>query len=111
MALGDGEPKWRRRSDERPDEILDAALDEFVERGFDQARVEDVAKRAGLSPAAISRFISGNRGLSRPFAMALEQVTTDAYRLGEVSVAPLRANDLAPLDTAKDDSERTSATG
>lgn len=65
MALGDGEPKWRRRSDERPDEILDAALDEFVERGFDQARVEDVAKRAGLSKAGVYLYFSSKEDILR----------------------------------------------
>lgn len=47
------EPRWRRRAEARPDEILDAALEEFTARGFDAARMEDIAKRAGLSKAAI----------------------------------------------------------
>ncbi|MGE0740084.1 MAG: TetR/AcrR family transcriptional regulator [Hyphomonadaceae bacterium] len=46
-------PRWRRRADARPDEILDAALAEFTARGFDAARMEDIAKRAGISKAAI----------------------------------------------------------
>jgi AcrR family transcriptional regulator len=47
------EPRWRRRAEARPDEILDAALAEFTSRGFEAARMEDIAKRAGLSKAAI----------------------------------------------------------
>jgi len=27
-------PRWRRRAEARPEEILDAALEEFVARGF-----------------------------------------------------------------------------
>lgn len=46
-------PRWRRRAEARPEEILEAALEEFVARGFDAARMEDIAKRAGLSKAAI----------------------------------------------------------
>jgi AcrR family transcriptional regulator len=46
-------PKWRRRSDARPEEILEAALLTFTEQGFDAARMEDVAKRAGLSKAGV----------------------------------------------------------
>lgn len=46
-------PRWRRRAEARPEEILDAALEEFVARGFEAARMEDIAKRAGLSKAAI----------------------------------------------------------
>ena len=49
----DAEPRWRRRAEARPEEILDAALEEFTARGFDAARMEDIAKRAGLSKAAI----------------------------------------------------------
>lgn len=43
------EPRYRRRKEERPDEIADAAFEIFAERGFERARVDDVAKRAGVS--------------------------------------------------------------
>lgn len=43
----------RRRPQERPDEILSAALEIFTEKGFAAARVEDIAKRAGLSKGAV----------------------------------------------------------
>ncbi|MCX7359220.1 MAG: TetR/AcrR family transcriptional regulator [Alphaproteobacteria bacterium] len=49
----DPAPRWRRRAEARPEEILEAALEEFVARGFEAARMEDIAKRAGLSKAAI----------------------------------------------------------
>jgi AcrR family transcriptional regulator len=46
-------PKFRRRAEARPDEVLDAALDLFLERGFSATRVEDIAARAGLSKGAV----------------------------------------------------------
>lgn len=46
-------PKFRRRAEARPDEVLDAALDLFIEKGFAATRVEDIAKRAGLSKGAV----------------------------------------------------------
>ena len=46
-------PKFRRRAEARPDEVLDAALALFVEKGFAQTRVEDIAARAGLSKGAV----------------------------------------------------------
>jgi AcrR family transcriptional regulator len=46
-------PKFRRRAEARPDEVLDAALDLFIENGFAATRVEDIAKRAGLSKGAV----------------------------------------------------------
>jgi AcrR family transcriptional regulator len=46
-------PKWTRRPEDRPDEVLDAALDIFARHGFAAARMDDIAKAAGLSKAAI----------------------------------------------------------
>jgi AcrR family transcriptional regulator len=43
----------RRRKDARPQELLDAALDLFVERGFSATRSEDVAARAGVSKGTL----------------------------------------------------------
>ncbi len=42
-----------RRKDARPGELLAAALDLFVERGFSATRVEDVAARAGVSKGTL----------------------------------------------------------
>lgn len=56
-------PRWRRRAEARPDEILDAALGEFTARGFEAARMEDIAKRAGLSKAAIYLYFPSKAAL------------------------------------------------
>ena len=45
-------PKFRRRAEARPDEVLDAALDLFIEKGSPR-RVEDIARRARLSKGAV----------------------------------------------------------
>jgi AcrR family transcriptional regulator len=58
-------PRWKRRSEARPEEILDAALEEFTERGFDAARMEDVAKRAGLSKAGVYLYFESKEALLR----------------------------------------------
>jgi AcrR family transcriptional regulator len=42
-------PRRARRKESRPGEILQAALELFVERGFAATRLEDVASRAGVS--------------------------------------------------------------
>jgi AcrR family transcriptional regulator len=47
------EPKWRRLPEERPHQIMDAAIEVFGERGLSGARLEDVAKRAGVSKGTI----------------------------------------------------------
>ena len=41
--------KRERRKDARPGELLEAALELFVEKGFAATRAEEVAKLAGVS--------------------------------------------------------------
>jgi len=43
------EPKYQRRKEDRPQEIIEAAFSVFAEKGYAAARVDDVAKRAGVS--------------------------------------------------------------
>ncbi len=43
------EKAFERRKDERPEEIVEAAFVEFAERGYAETRLQDVAKRAGVS--------------------------------------------------------------
>lgn len=42
-------PKFRRRKEQRPEQITRAALAAFAEKGYDATRVTDVARRAGVS--------------------------------------------------------------
>jgi AcrR family transcriptional regulator len=46
-------PKFQRRSEERPREICKAALELFAERGFAATRVDDIARRAGVSKGTL----------------------------------------------------------
>lgn len=46
-------PRWRRRKEARPQEIVAAAMDVFAERGFAAARLEEVAARAGVSKGTL----------------------------------------------------------
>jgi AcrR family transcriptional regulator len=43
------DPRYQRRKEERPQQIAEAAFEEFARHGYAQARVEDVAQRAGVS--------------------------------------------------------------
>ncbi|MGO4756059.1 TetR/AcrR family transcriptional regulator, partial [Streptomyces sp. 2MCAF27] len=45
--------------------LLDAAMDEFAEKGFAGARVQDIADRAGLNKQLISYYFGGKEGLYR----------------------------------------------
>jgi AcrR family transcriptional regulator len=46
-------PRWQRRADARPGELLEAALALFVERGYAATRLEEVARRAGVAKATL----------------------------------------------------------
>lgn len=56
-------PKQRRAPAARPQEIIDAALAQFVETGFAGTRLDDVARRAGLSKAAIYLYFADKTAL------------------------------------------------
>ena len=56
-------PKFKRRAEARPDEVLDAALELFLEGGFAATKVEDVAKRAGLSKGTVYLYFPSKDAL------------------------------------------------
>jgi AcrR family transcriptional regulator len=43
------EPRYRRRKEDRPKEITEAAFQAFAEKGYAATRVDEVASRAGVS--------------------------------------------------------------
>ena len=47
----------------RSDDILDAALDEFSTKGFDAARLDDVARKAGISKGTIYLYFDSKEQL------------------------------------------------
>ena len=59
------EPRWRRLPEDRPRQILSAALEVFGERGLAAARLEDIAKRAGLSKGTIYLYFPNKEELFR----------------------------------------------
>lgn len=56
-------PGRRRRKEARPGEILAAGLQEFSSRGFAATRLEDVARRAGVSKATIYLYFRDKEAL------------------------------------------------
>lgn len=64
----DRNPRWQRRPEARPDEILDAALHVFGEQGFARTRLEDVAKRAGVSKGTLYLYFKSKEDLFRAMA-------------------------------------------
>lgn len=54
---------WERRKEHRPGELLDAALEVFVARGYAAARLDDVAARAGVSKGTLYLYYAGKEDL------------------------------------------------
>ncbi|GLK51240.1 TetR/AcrR family transcriptional regulator [Maricaulis virginensis] len=75
----------RRRPEARPDEILDAALSVFVEQGFTAARVEDIARRAGLSKGAVYLYFPSKEAMLKALVeQSAGALATAAERLVSV---------------------------
>ena len=55
--------KRERRKDARPGELIEAALELFVEKGFAATRAEEVAKRAGVSKGTLFLYFSSKEEL------------------------------------------------
>jgi AcrR family transcriptional regulator len=56
-------PRWERRKQARPGELLDAALDQFVEKGYAATRLDDVAARAGVSKGTLYLYYASKEEL------------------------------------------------
>jgi AcrR family transcriptional regulator len=89
------EPRWRRLPEERPKQILDAALAVFAERGLSSARLEDIAKRAGVSKGTIYLYFANKEEL---FRGVVRSTVIEFIERGEAAFKehrdPMRALDL-----------------
>jgi AcrR family transcriptional regulator len=56
-------PKRERRKEARPGELVKAALDLFVEKGFAATRVDEVAARAGVSKGTLFLYFDSKEDL------------------------------------------------
>ncbi len=68
-----GQPRWRRRKEARPGEILEAAFAVFAEKGFAAARLDEIAARAGVSKGALYLYFETKEALFQ--AMVRDRVT------------------------------------
>jgi len=70
MSEAAKEPRWERRKQDRPQELLAAALQLFVERGFAATRLEDVAARAGVSKGTLYLYFENKESLFKSVVRA-----------------------------------------
>lgn len=80
--------KRERRKEARPGELLNAALDLFVEKGFAATRAEEVAARAGVSKGTLFLYFQSKEELLK--AVVRENISA-ASRGGTRSLRNLKA--------------------
>jgi len=80
----DSKPRWERRKEARPQELLAAAIELFVERGFASTRLEDVARRAGVSKGTLYLYYANKEDL---FKAVVRQSIVPTIGAAEASVA------------------------
>lgn len=87
--------------DQRRQVLLDAALDEFYERGFTAARMDDIANRAGLSKGTIYLYFDSKTALFTSLVESLTQPNVEIIETLARSCAPVQTlirefTDFAP---------------
>ncbi len=73
-------PRWQRRSDARPAEIVDAALALFSETGFAATTVAAIARRAGVTKGTVYLYFPSKEDL---FAAVIRDRTLPMIEQGE----------------------------
>jgi AcrR family transcriptional regulator len=68
-------PRWERRKEARPAELLAAALALFVEKGYAGTRLDDVAARAGVSKGTLYLYFENKEELFK--AVVRENIVRD----------------------------------
>jgi AcrR family transcriptional regulator len=93
--------RWRRRKEARPQEILDAALAVFAEKGFAAARMADIATRARVSKGTIYLYFASKEAVFKALVqeMLAPHLTHFAHLAREHHgpIAPLIADILRNL--------------
>jgi len=57
------EKKFSRRADARPDEVLDAAMLVFAQKGYVGAKMDDIARQAGVSKGTVYLYFPSKEAL------------------------------------------------
>src|SRR5256885_3717875 len=63
MPQATAKPRWCRRKDARPEEIISAALEVFADSGYAATRLEDVARRAGVTKGTVYLYFKNKDAL------------------------------------------------
>src|ERR1035438_9758523 len=83
-GMGRWEPNARGR-------LMQAAMELYVERGFEQTTVAEIARRAGLTERTFFRYFADKREVLFWGSGALQEALVDALASAPESAAPIDA--------------------
>jgi len=75
------EPRYQRRKEDRPQEITEAAFSVFADKGYASARVEEVARRAGVSKGLLYLYFKTKEELFKAVIKSVVIRRVDALLL------------------------------
>jgi AcrR family transcriptional regulator len=82
-------PRWHRRKEARPAELIAAALDVFVEKGFAATKLETVAQRAGVTKGTVYLYFDSKDAL---FKAVVRETIVPTIARGEQRAAEHRGS-------------------
>ena len=89
----DAAPQRRsRRKEARPGELLDAALDLFVTKGYAATKVEEVARKAGVSKGTLFLYFPSKEEL---FKAVVRHVLADRFAQWDVELSAYQQDTTA----------------
>jgi AcrR family transcriptional regulator len=91
--LAMAEPRFQRRKEARPAEITQAALEAFAENGYAATRVDDVAKRAGVSKGLLYLYFKTKEELFKAVIRSAVVPRIDALK-SDIADTALSAEDF-----------------
>jgi len=83
-VLNPTRPRWERRKQHRTAELLAAALDLFVEKGYAATRLDDVAALAGVSKGTLYLYFESKEAL---FQAVVRESIVPLLSAGEQAIA------------------------
>lgn len=81
----DGAARWVRRKESRPGEILDAALALFVDKGYVATKMEDIARKAGVTKGTPYLYFANKEEIFK--AVICEAILPNLERAEQLSRA------------------------
>ena len=87
------EPRFQRRKEDRPAEITQAALAAFAEKGYAATKVDEVAKRAGVSKGLLYLYFKTKEDLFKAVIRSFLSPRIDAL-IDNIEQSELSAEDF-----------------